>query len=80
MALLSPSYAAKNESCRKGIVATIGKRLFQRYDDEIKVVGEQMHSEEDGWDVGRQEDVEEVGERVIVVRNERERRDERMLP
>lgn len=69
MLLLSAGDPTQYEPGRKDIVPAVDEGFFEGYEGEVKEVREEVKAAEEGREVGREEDVEEVGERMVVVGN-----------
>ena len=80
VAFLPSRDAAQDEAAGQGVVSAVGERLFHGHHGQIDVVGEQVEAEQHGGDVGGEEDVDEVGEGVVVVGDQRVGRRHGMLP
>ena len=80
MSLLPSRNPTENEPARQNIVPAVRERFFQRYKRKIHLICEEVEAEEQGWEVCRQEDVDKMGEWVVVSGGEGVWCRERMVP
>ena len=80
MFLLPPRYATENKCARKHVVSAVCKCLLERNNGKIEKVSEKVKAEKYGGHIGRQQYMNEVGKRMIVVGNQGEWRRDCMLP